>query len=219
MVIVLRYLSSLEFQLTFYTLQLGYVVERKAGTNGQWLRAHPVDVRETQVALTGLQPGQTYQFRVKASNAMGWSEPGSESELYRVPLDPSDAVRPSFVVGLRDAVVMEHEKVEFLVEVHGIPPPEVEWIVNQSAGAKMIVTERDPDSGESMLVLNNILASDGGEVKCVAVNDVGQATSSAMLTVEGKLYLIHFNSIKFNCPFSSSTKGRLDQEIRRRPDI
>lgn len=169
------------------------------------MRAHPVDVRETEIALTGLTPGQIYQFRVKALNAIGWSEPGSESEPFRVPVDPSSVVRPSFAVGLRDAVVMEHEKVEFVVEVHGIPPPTVQWVVNESSDCKVVVTDIDPDTGVSSLVVNDVLAGDGGEVKCVAVNDVGQATSSAILTVEGGDYLISkciaqkLNLIIFTC--------------------
>ena len=149
------------------------------------MRAHPVDVRDTEVTLTGLIPGQDYKFRVKAVNAIGWSEPGSESESYRVPFDPNNVVSPSFSVGLRDAVVMEHEKVEFRVEVQGSPPPVVQWIVNASSDSKVIVTERDPDTGVSTLVVNDVLAGDEGEVKCVAVNDAGQSTSSAILTVEG----------------------------------
>ncbi len=85
-----------------------------------------MDVRETdEISLTGLVPGQIYQFRVKALNAIGWSEPGTELELFRIPLDHTSAVRLSFVVGLRYAVVMEHKKVEFVIEVHEIPPPTV----------------------------------------------------------------------------------------------
>lgn len=160
-------------------------MERRAGTTGQWIRAHPVDVRETEVALTGLYPGEVYQFRVKAVNAIGWSEPSGESEPYRVPYDASLATRPSFTVGLRDAVVMEHEKVEFVVQVDGVPPPSVQWLVNDSSDAKFIVTERDPETGMSTLVVNDVLATDEGEVRCVAVNDIGQSTSSAVLTVEG----------------------------------
>jgi hypothetical protein len=49
----------------------------------------------------------------------------------------------------------------------------------------VIVTEQDPDTGVSTLVVNDVLAGDEGEVKCVAVNDAGQSTSSAILTVEG----------------------------------
>lgn len=83
---------------------------------------------------------------------------------------------------------MEHEKVEFVVEVQGIPPPEVQWIVNGSTDSKVIVTDRDPDSGVSTLIVNDVLAGDEGEVKCIATNEAGQSTSIAILSVEGKFH-------------------------------
>ncbi|XP_046632684.1 titin homolog isoform X7 [Daphnia pulicaria] len=195
----------------------GYAVERKAGPNGQWVRAHPLDVRESEVTLTGLIPGQDYKFRVKAVNAIGWSEPGSESESYRVPYDPNNVVSPSFSVGLRDAVVMEHEKVEFRVEVQGIPPPDVQWIVNASSDAKVIVTERDPDSGVSTLVVNDVLAGDEGEVKCVAVNDAGQSTSSAILTVEAPPRAVLTKKYEDGLIFEDGDIIRLKVEFTGRP--
>ena len=86
-------------------------MERKSAQSGKWTQAHPVDVRDTEVTLTGLQPGLTYQFRVKAYNAIGWSHPSKESEPYQILIDPDSAVHPSFMEGLRDITVMEHEKV------------------------------------------------------------------------------------------------------------
>lgn len=195
----------------------GYAVERKAGENGQWVRAHPLDVRETEVALTGLQPGQDYRFRVKASNAIGCSEPGSESESYLVPYDPSNVVRPSFTVGLRDAIVMEHEKVEFVVEVQGIPPPEVQWIVNGSTDSKVIVTDRDPDSGVSTLIVNDVLAGDEGEVKCIATNEAGQSTSIAILSVEAPPRAVLTKKYEDGLIFEEGDIIRLKVEFTGRP--
>ncbi|KAI9552423.1 hypothetical protein GHT06_022789 [Daphnia sinensis] len=195
----------------------GYAVERKAGANGQWVRAHPLDVRETEVTLTGLQPGQDYRFRVKASNAIGWSEPGSESESYLVPYDPNNVVRPSFTVGLRDAIVMEHEKVEFVVEVQGIPPPEVQWVVNASTDSKVIVTDRDPDTGVSTLVVNDVLACDEGEVKCIATNEAGQSTSSAILSVEAPPRAVLTKKYEDGLIFEEGDIIRLKVEFTGRP--
>ncbi len=45
----------------------------------------------------------------------------------------------------------------------------------------------DRDTGGSSLVVIDIRAGDGGEVKRVAVNEVGQATSSTILTVDGEI--------------------------------
>lgn len=164
-----------------------------AGKEGQWTRAHPVDVKETEAALTGLQPGREYQFRVKAINALGWSPPSPESSPYRLPFNPDKATRPSFMTGLRDVTVMEHEKVEFRVEVTGMPMPSVQWSVNDSgifsSRMRVLTDEEGASSGissVSTLVLDDVLAADDGEVKCVAVNELGQTTTAAFLNVEGE---------------------------------
>lgn len=145
-------------------------------------------MRETTVVVTGLQPGQLYHFRVKAQNAVDWSLPGKESESFRTPLDPSRVASPSFVCGLHDITVMEHEKVEFVVEVSGLPPPTVEWFVNNKSVEEdsRVTVVADEDFGTYSLVLNDVLAADGGEIKCVAVNQVGQTSTTAFFSVEGE---------------------------------
>jgi len=205
-------------------------VEKKLANGQIWSRANPVDVRETEVALTGLQPGGEYRFRVRAINAIGWSPPSSESVPFRMPLDPASASPPSFPIGLRNVNVMEHEKVEFRVEVSGLPPPSVHWSVNDSsilstADGRMRVVE-DEGPGISVLVLNDVLAADDGEVKCLAVNEGGQATTTAILTVEGIAHasmevelLLIFYFLFLKLRFYSSSKSYIDQEIRRRVDL
>ena len=78
-------------------------------------------------------------------------------------------------------------QVEFIIEVQGIPPPAIQWFVDaEEVGpehAKMKVI-RD-ESGISSLVLNDAQDGDGGEIKCIATNDIGLATTTASLNVEG----------------------------------
>ena len=161
---------------------LGYVVERKSGGDGQWVRAHPVDVRQTQVVLTNLEPGQIYQFRVKAINAIGWSLPSEESEPHFIAAyDLDSASRPSFVNGLRDTTVLEHEKVEMHVTAAGLPVPSLQWFLRDvpidSSSKTIVIT-----SGfNSSLVLNDVLAADEGEIRCIAVNELGSSTTMALV--------------------------------------
>jgi Fibronectin type III domain len=93
------------------------MVERRVVISGQWTRSHAVEVRVCEVTLTGLHPGQVYQFRVRAHNAVGWSDASPETQPYRVPFDPDSATAPFFVQALRDATVMEHEKVRHCVSI------------------------------------------------------------------------------------------------------
>lgn len=47
------------------------------------------------------------------------------------------------------------------------------------------------ESGTSSLILNEAQDEDAGEIKCVATNDIGSATTAAFLNVEG-LFLSQF---------------------------
>lgn len=51
----------------------GYVVEKMEAGTGRWVPAGRTD--KPEIELTGLEPGKKYQFRVKAVNPEGESEP------------------------------------------------------------------------------------------------------------------------------------------------
>lgn len=53
----------------------GYVVEKMDLASGRWVPAGFVDPTKTELEITGLEPGHKYQFRVKAQNEEGESEP------------------------------------------------------------------------------------------------------------------------------------------------
>lgn len=52
-----------------------YVVEKMDAVTGRWVPAGIVDPDKTEITLTGLEPGHKYEFRVKAVNEEGESEP------------------------------------------------------------------------------------------------------------------------------------------------
>ncbi|KAI5639981.1 immunoglobulin i-set domain-containing protein [Phthorimaea operculella] len=52
-----------------------YVVEKMDTLTGKWTPAGTVDPDKTEAKVTGLEPGHSYQFRVKALNEEGESEP------------------------------------------------------------------------------------------------------------------------------------------------
>lgn len=53
----------------------GYVVEKMDAATGRWVPAGFVDPNKTEQEITGLEPMKKYQFRVKAVNEEGESEP------------------------------------------------------------------------------------------------------------------------------------------------
>ncbi|XP_023314705.1 twitchin isoform X11 [Trichogramma pretiosum] len=52
-----------------------YILEKMDVTSGRWVPAGIVDPDKTEHTITGLEPGRKYEFRVKAVNEEGESEP------------------------------------------------------------------------------------------------------------------------------------------------
>lgn len=77
---------------------------------------------------------------------------------------------------------------ELTVQVSGVPPPVVQWfrrdeeIVDDEP--KTLVSIVD-EFGLATLILNDVQAEHGGDISCVATNDVGRTTTAAFLSVEG----------------------------------
>lgn len=60
---------------------VAYNVERRQG-RGKWLRCNFIDISDTQFTVTGLSPGDRFEFRVIARNAVGTVSPPSNSSGY-----------------------------------------------------------------------------------------------------------------------------------------
>ncbi|GBN20312.1 Twitchin, partial [Araneus ventricosus] len=71
----------------------GYALERMDPTTGRWIPAGRVDKDKTEAPITGLDPGKKYQFRVKALNDEGESEP-LETERATLAKNPYDEPGP-----------------------------------------------------------------------------------------------------------------------------
>ncbi|KAJ9595175.1 hypothetical protein L9F63_013533, partial [Diploptera punctata] len=71
----------------------GYVVEKMDVATGRWVPAGFVDPNKTEQEITGLEPMHKYQFRVKAVNEEGESEPltADTAILAKNPYDPPAA--------------------------------------------------------------------------------------------------------------------------------
>lgn len=67
---------------------VAYSVERRQGRS-KWLRCNFTDISETQFTVTGLSPGDRFEFRVIARNAVGTVSPPSNSSGYIMTKDES----------------------------------------------------------------------------------------------------------------------------------
>ena len=101
---------------------------------------------------------------------------------------------PEFVVSLQPCHVKEGETAEFTCQVTGEPTPELTWQLNGEPLAiegRYTVVERD---GLHVLQVHNVLPSDASEYTVTAINNMGEASCTANMTVEGMLKLVGIKS-------------------------
>ncbi|EEZ99680.2 hypothetical protein TcasGA2_TC002437 [Tribolium castaneum] len=162
----------------------GYLVEHRRTGSPHWVRATPLLVPFPELTLSGLEPGWRYQFRVRAENAVGLSEPSDISEPLTVTLQKFAITAPKFTEELKDATALENEKVEFVVHFLGQPAPKICWFKDGfeifSSRRTRILTEND----RSVLTIHQSALSDEGEIKCTATNKAGHASTKARLSLE-----------------------------------
>lgn len=79
----------------------GYLIEKLDTATGRWVPAGHVDPSKTEQEIKGLEPNHRYQFRVKAVNEEGESEP-LETESAIVAKNPFDPPAPPGLPELED---------------------------------------------------------------------------------------------------------------------
>nr|XP_039274741.1 kalirin-like isoform X3 [Styela clava] len=93
---------------------------------------------------------------------------------------------PVFQTQLIDITVREGDPVEFKCSVCGRPRPDVAW---QTPNSNMLHGTRFVTSysknNEAILKITKAQARDSGQYSCIAVNQNGTSTTSAVLTVQG----------------------------------
>lgn len=57
---------------------MAYSIEKRQGSD-RWVRCNFTDVSDCQYTVTGLSPGDRYEFRIIARNAVGTISPPSQS--------------------------------------------------------------------------------------------------------------------------------------------
>uniref|UniRef100_A0ABD2X8F2 Titin n=1 Tax=Trichogramma kaykai TaxID=54128 RepID=A0ABD2X8F2_9HYME len=163
---------------------IGYHVEHRKVGFQHWVRSAPVLCTFPELTLSGLEPGWRYQFRIRAQNAMGMSEPSELSDQLSVTLQRTTALPPKFDIELQDCVALEGQQAKFTVTFLGTPVPKISWYKDDfeiySSGRTTITT----DSGSSVLIIHNITIDCEGEIKCSATNRAGHTSTRAKLIVE-----------------------------------
>ena len=115
---------------------LNYLIEKK-DKSGQWTRAHEVPGSFRKCTVPNLTEGETYEFRIRAINAGGCSEPSNEvgPVTCRARNLPPRIDRSN----LNEVRCKAGETFSFDVNVTGEPAPEKKWFINQE---EITVTEK-----------------------------------------------------------------------------
>ena len=120
------------------------------------------------------------EYKCVARNELGSVSSGAEL------LVEEAGTRPEFKEKLKNTSAMPGEEVRFDVRVAGSPPPEVDWFkgkerVNDEGRFLLVDDEED---GLFSLIIEDVGQKDSGTYKCVAFNEVGEASCSCELLVE-----------------------------------
>ncbi|XP_015607104.1 titin [Cephus cinctus] len=163
---------------------IGYLVEHRRMGSPHWVRSAPILCTFPELTLSGLEPGWRYQFRVRAQNALGLSEPSELSDPLTVTLQRAAASTPHFELELKDTTVLENEQAEFIVHFAGTPLPKISWFKD---GFEIFSSRRTrifTENGKSTLLIHQTALNDEGEIKCTATNRVGHISTRARLILE-----------------------------------
>ena len=115
--------------------------------------------------------------------------------LVEMPEEEPIGEAPEFTVTVQNCSVKEGKVASFSCRVIGEPTPELTWQLNGeplTIEGRYTVVERD---GLQLLQVHNVVTSDAGEYMVTAKNNHGEATSSANMTVEGRIYSFYAHSI------------------------
>ncbi|XP_010772041.1 titin-like, partial [Notothenia coriiceps] len=108
----------------------GYIVEKMEKDGDRFDRVTPTLVPGLSHTVTGLTDGAEYQFRVRAENAAGVSEPSRSTPLTKA-ADPVE--KPSVTLHARvqsGVCVKKGEEVRIDALISGSPYPRVTWLRN-----------------------------------------------------------------------------------------
>ena len=104
--------------------------------------------------------------------------------------DQVERFAPEIQLALEDTIIQDGGQVRLTAKIVGVPQPEVTWYREDESLSKTDEYEiTQDDDNNYTLFIQDVLPEDAGKYMIVAKNELGTATSTAQLTVEG-LHLI-----------------------------
>ena len=162
----------------------GYIVEVKDNLSTHWEPVLETKTSKPEASVAGLIKGKQYQFRVKAVNKAGPSEPSEPTknhickERFLAPKINRDNLQP--------IIVRAGNTAKLDVEVSGEPPPKVSWIFAGKPVEPDINTTIENPEYESHIKMKNMTRAQSGKYKIVAENESGKDEAEVEITVLDK---------------------------------
>lgn len=151
----------------------GYIIEKKDKYSPDWEKCADVEGDVLSGKVNDLVPGQAYEFRIRAVNKGGQSEPSESSDKH---IARAKNLPPKIDRNFMNKIkVRAGQNFEFNVPVAGEPPPSKDWslkdnivinsdrvkLVNEPYNTRLkVVDAKRADSGEYTLVARNINGTD-----------------------------------------------------------
>lgn len=97
-----------------------------------------------------------------------------------------ERIAPEFTTQLEDVRTTDGGKAHFQVVVIGQPKPEITWLKDDSQVEESEEFQITHEGDVNSLTIPDVYPEDAGKYTVVAKNEVGTATTSAVLYVEGR---------------------------------
>ncbi|CAF0846330.1 unnamed protein product [Brachionus calyciflorus] len=161
----------------------GYIVEKKQVNSDYWSRAHSYLISDTNCVVSELIDNADYEFRVRAVNKAGESEPSSTTGRVKITEFP-DGTKPEFIKKLVDAEGSIGGQVSYRVEFEGKPAPTAKWFKNGIEVSQGNKYEIISEQFSSILTIKHLADNENNHpVKCVISNPLGKESSEALIKV------------------------------------
>ena len=113
-------------------------------------------------------------------------------------------VIPSIENPFNNEIINQSENLTFLCQAVGEPVPDINLYFNGAMinvsdnSSKYMIMSRslNTTTTKNTLTVYNVTSSDVGTYTCVASNYIGNATTSGILTVTSKFYIVYFTSFR-----------------------
>ena len=163
----------------------GYWIEKREQGMELWQRVNQFIQAATQINISNLIEGRSYEFRIFAENEAGCSKASDLSALVCVK-DPDEPQAPEIIQPLKGVSCTEEKNATFVCRVTGYPRPKVTWYKGArelfDSAKHEIITSLSSNTYE--LVVKGVFGEDEDSYTCRAVNTGGTKSTKADLTIK-----------------------------------